>query len=282
MNYRYSNKSTAALFTLRVREEIFKHYFKEKDPNGKLYTIVWNRGNEQEVMVDEVNYRFAANAVLPIMMSQSFRFEKPEQVVAWQFNREFYCIVNHDAEVGCVGFVFYGPSPTMFIQLDPENVGVMERLLAVFEEEFILEEDNKADMLRLLLVRLIIRITRLAKKQYLGSEDLVEEKFNLIRQFHLQVEIHYRQEHKVQFYAGLLNKSPKTVANIFSLYSKKTPLQVIRERIISEARRLFYYTDKPVKEIAADLGFDDVAHFSKFFKSCTNQNPSELKKVVKG
>lgn len=282
MNYRYSNQSTAALFTLRVREEIFEHYFKEKDPNGTLYTIVWNRGSEQTVMVDEVNYRFAANAVLPIMMSQSFRFEKPEQVVAWQFNREFYCIVNHDAEVGCVGFVFYGPSPTMFIQFDADNVGVMERLLAVFEEEFILEEDNKADMLRLLLVRLIIRITRLAKKKYLGTEDLVEEKFNLIRQFHLQVEIYYRKEHKVQFYAGLLNKSPKTVANIFSLYSKKTPLQVIRERIISEARRLFYYTDKPVKEIAADLGFEDVAHFSKFFKTCTNQNPSALKKVVKG
>ena len=89
MNYRYSNKSTAALFTLRVREEIFEHYFKEKDPNGKLYTIVWNRGSEQTVMVDEVNYKFAANAVLPIMMSQSFRFEKPDQVVAWQFNREF-------------------------------------------------------------------------------------------------------------------------------------------------------------------------------------------------
>jgi AraC-like DNA-binding protein len=217
-------------------------------------------------MIDEVNYTFEANAVLPIMMSQSVRFENPEQIVGWQFNREFYCIVNHDAEVGCVGFVFYGPSPTMFIQLDEENIGVMQRLLAVFEEEFISDEGIKADMLRMLLVRLIIRITRLAKKQYLGIEEVQEEKFNLIRQFHLQVEIHYRKEHQVQFYAGLLNKSPKTISNIFSLYSKKSPLQVIQERIITEARRLIYYTNKSVKEIADDLGFEDVAHFSKFVK----------------
>lgn len=281
MKYVFSSNADSGHLSLRIGEPGFVHYFKEKDPEGKLYTIVWNRGESQTVMVDEVNYVFAANTILPIMMSQSFRFEKPEQVIAWQFNREFYCIVNHDAEVGCAGFVFYGPSPTMFIWLDAENLEVMVRLLAVFEEEFIAEEDAKADMLRLLLVRLIIRITRLAKKQYLGVEEVVAEKFNLIRHFHLQVEIHYRKQHKVQYYAGLLNKSPKTISNIFSLYSRKTPLQVIQERIIAEAKRLMYYTDKQVKEIADDLGFEDVAHFSKFFKNCTNQNPSELKKVVK-
>jgi AraC-like DNA-binding protein len=133
-------------------------------------------------------------------------------------------------------------------------------------------------MLRILLVRLIIKITRLAKKQYLGKEELAENKFNLIRQFYLLVEIHFRKEHQVQFYASLLNKSPKTVSNYFSLYYNKTPLQVISERIITEAKRLFYYTDKSVKEVADDLGFEDVAHFSKFFKNYTAQSPSEIKK----
>ena len=53
------------------------------------------------------------------------------------------------------------------------------------------------------------------------------------------------------------------------------------ERVITEAKRLFYYTDKSVKEIADDLGFDDVSHFSKFFKKQTSLNPTELKKNVK-
>lgn len=275
MKHIYTNKDATGKIVLLKNETLFERYYKSE---CKDYTIVWNNGNKQTVHIDEVDYEIAAGCILPIMMSQSFRFERPEDIVAWQFNKEFYCIVNHDAEVGCVGFVFYGPSPTMFIQLDAAYIETMERLIALFEEEFTSEEDIKEEMLRMLLVRLIIQITRLAKKQYLGSEEVIEEKFNLVRQYNLLVEIHYCNAHQVQFYAGLLNKSPKTISNTFSLYSKKTPLQVIQERIILEAKRLLYYTDKSIKEIAHHLGFEDAAHFSKFFKNCTSQNPSDLKK----
>ena len=265
---------------LRLLTDIEQHdrnYFQRKEQPNFL-TIAWNMGNEQTVRIDEINYNFGANTVLPIMHNQSFWFENPKDVLMWQFNREFYCIVNHDAEVGCVGFLFYGPSPTMFVSLDDEYQQRMQRLLELFHEEFNEEEDIKGEMLRMLLVRLIIKITRLAKKQYLATEVLVEEKFNVIRQYSLMVEVHYRKEHQVQFYAGLLHKSPKTISNIFSLYSKRTPLQVIQDRIVSEAKRLLYYTDKSVKEIADDLGFEDASHFSKYFKKCTSINPSELKK----
>lgn len=269
------------MIILNLNEGKLERYFSETKADSSLYSIAWNTGNKQIVTIDEIEYEFGAGSVLPIMMSQSFRFQNPEAVVLWQFNSEFYCIANHDAEVGCVGLVFYGPSPTMFVKLEEEHLETLSRLLAVFKEEFLSDEDIKAEMLRMLLVRLIIQITRLAKKQYLGTEAAYNDKFNIVRQFHLQVEIHYRKEHQVQFYAGLLNKSPKTISNIFSLCSKKTPTQVIQERIISEAKRLFYYTDKSVKEIANNLGFEEVAHFSKFFKKCTSQNPSALKKVIK-
>ena len=94
------------------------------------------------------------------------------------------------------------------------------------------------------------------------------------------VEKNYRKERQVQFYAGLLNKSPKTISNIFAVYSKKTPLEIIHDRVILEAKRLFYYTDKSVKEIANDLGFDDASSFSKFFKNYTTQSPSEMRKIT--
>lgn len=282
MVYQHIQAGDPALIRLACGDPGFSRGPVLPGADQKLYTIVWNRGEEQFVTIDEIRYRFPAQAVLPIMMSQTFRFEKPLQVMGWQFNREFYSIVNHDAEVGCVGFVFYGPSPILFIQLDAENIQVMERLLQEFREEFAVQEDNKSDMLRMMLVRLIIRITRLAKKQYLGAEEVQEEQFALIRHYHLQVEIHYRKEHQVQFYASILHKSPKTISNIFSLYSPKTPLQVIQERIVAEARRLICYTDKSVKEIGAELGFEDAAHFSRFFKNCTGSNITALKKDVKG
>ncbi len=278
MKHSFTHKDGLGKLLLLQHEETFKQNYFEQKSDFTFHTIAWNKGNTQKVIIDEIEYEFAANTILPIMLNQSFKFERAEDIVAWQFNREFYCILNHDAEVGCVGFIFFGPSSTMFVKLDEEHIEKMQRLLELFVEEYETEEDIKGEMLRMLLVRLIIQTTRLAKKQYLDKTEIVEEKFNLLRQYNVLVEIHFRTERQVQFYAGLLNKSPKTISNIFSLYSKKTPLQIIQERVVTEAKKLFYYTDKSVKEIADDLGFEDVAHFSKFFKNCTSQNPSELKK----
>ena len=279
MNYIFNNNDGVGSLHLIRNELLFEQNSFDKRKAFHFYTIVWNRGVKQMVTIDEAQYIFEQNAILPIMQSQSFKFENAENMVVWQFNREFYCVVDHDAQVGCVGFIFYGPSPTMFVKLQEHDSEMLGRLLDAFEEEFASDEEIKDEMLKLLLVRLIIKITRLAKKQYLGTEEVIEEKFNIIRQFNLLVEIHFRKERQVTFYAGLLNKSPKTIANYFSLYSKKTPLQIIQDRIVSEAKRLFYYTDKSVKEIADDLGFNDVAHFSKYFKNCTSQSPSDLKRA---
>ena len=52
---------------------------------------------------------------------------------------------------------------------------------------------------------------------------------------------------------------------------------MIHERVIAEAKRLVYYTDKSIKEVADELGFEDVAHFSKFFKNVTTKSPSDLR-----
>lgn len=280
MKYTFTHSDGIGQLLLLKNEEQFSQQYYQQKPGFTFHTIAWNRGADQIVTIDEVPYHFKSNHILPIMLNQSFAFERPQDIVAWQFNREFYCIVNHDAEVGCVGFLFFGPSPTMFVELSVDDLRRLNEMLESFDEEFTNNESIKGEMLRNLLVQLIIKITRLAKKQYVGAEAISEEKFNLIRQYNLLVEIHFRQQHQVQFYAALLNKSPKTISNYFALYSKKTPLQVITERLITEAKRLFYYTDKSVKEIAAELGFDEVAHFSKFFKNNTSQNPSELRKAV--
>ena len=280
MKHTFTQKDGLGKLLLLQNQDTFKQNYFEQKEDFSFHTIAWNKGKNQKVIIDEIEYVFAANTILPIMLNQSFKFEKPDDIIAWQFNREFYCILNHDAEVGCVGFIFFGPSSTMFVKLDEEHTEKMQKLLELFIEEYESEEEIKGEMLRMLLVRLIIQTTRLAKKQYLNNAEIVEEKFNLLRQYNVLVEIHFRKERQVQFYAGLLNKSPKTISNIFLLYSKKTPSQIIQERVITEAKRLFYYTNKSVKEIADDLGFEDVAHFSKFFKNCTSQNPSELKKTA--
>jgi len=50
-------------------------------------------------------------------------------------------------------------------------------------------------------------------------------------------------------------------------------LDVINARILHEAQRELVYTSLPVKQLAAELGFDDDAYFSRFFRKHTGVSP---------
>jgi AraC family transcriptional regulator, transcriptional activator of pobA len=279
MLYTLEEKAVQGWLSLRTNEGQFDKYFYQKREERYL-TIAWNKGETQQIWVDEVQYEFPTNTILCLMVNQSFRFQNPEKIQAWQFNREFYCIVDHDREVSCVGFLFYGMRELMFIELDAANTQRLELLTKIFEDEFSTHDNIQAEMLRMLLKRLIILITRLAKEQ---TQDFPEKDnhYDLVRKFNLAVENHYKTQHQVQFYADLLNKSPKTLSNLFAIYKQKTPVGIIHERIALEAKRLLIYTDKSAKEIAFELGFEEISHFSRFFKNKENCSPKEFREVSK-
>lgn len=100
---------------------------------------------------------------------------------------------------------------------------------------------------------------------------------DVVRKFALLLEGNFRQEHEVKFYAAALNKSPKTLSNVFALLKQPAPSVLIRNRIILEAKRYLHYTEKSAKEISYELGFESPAHFSRFFKIYSGTNISAFK-----
>ena len=79
----------------------------------------------------------------------------------------------------------------------------------------------------------------------------------------------------------MLNKSPKTLANILSSYHQPSAIRIIHNRIQAEAERLLLYTTKSSKEIAQMLGFEDQATFSRFFKNATGLSTTEYRRQYK-
>ncbi len=82
-------------------EKEIESFFYKRDHDNKYFTIVWNIGKKQSVTIDGVSHPFMPHTILPIMFNQTFQFSQAKDIVAWQFNREFYCIIDHDAEELC-------------------------------------------------------------------------------------------------------------------------------------------------------------------------------------
>lgn len=275
--YKYRDSATEGSFIMHINNSMFKGPGVNHNKPSTINTFVFNKGVDQEVLIDEVKYKMPANAILPLVAQQHFVFERPEALIAWQFNREFYCIVDHDKEVGCVGFLFYGIHHPMFIVLGKQDIEGLANMEKIFSEEIMVTDNFRGEMLRSLLKRLIIKITRIAKEQSRAYTEFNDEKMDLVRNFSLLVEGNFRKEHEVQFYAAALNKSPKTLSNFFALCHEPSPLKIIHNRITLEAKRYLHYTDKTAKEIAYELGFDNPEHFSRFFKNNTGLSISEFR-----
>lgn len=244
----------------------------------KLIYIFWNRSGEAITFhLDDIPTTLEAGHLISCTYLQKLTFAKnTPELTAFGFNREFYCIQTHDEEVSCNGILFFGAQQTPLIRLDELSKRSFDLLYEVFLDEFSTRDNIQGEMLVMLLKRLIIKTTRLAKEQML---DNIREpsQVETIRKFNLLVDQYFREKKQVSEYADLLYKSPKTLANLFAKAGQDSPLHIIHRRIVLEVKRLLLYTDKSFKEIAYELGYKEVPSLHKLFKRHTGMTPQDFR-----
>lgn len=98
--------------------------------------------------------------------------------------------------------------------------------------------------------------------------------------FYQLLESHFKDNVGVQFYIEKLGTTEKKLSAATKKHAGLSPLQVIHNRILLEAKRLLLFEETSHKEISYELGFDSPASFSTFIKSKTGFSPSELTKQL--
>ena len=270
----YKGQLEEFLFAAEVVPE--RMYMFEQDLHTGL-SVVWNVGKKARFTIDSVPYTLEKDCIIFITDLHKIDDYQFEQLNVIQFNKPFYCVENHDSDVGCKGLLFFGASSVPQIKIPKDKLQAFKLLWEVFLMEIDEEADElKMDMLRIMLKRFLILCVRLYKAQC-EFEQKNGKSVGVIREYNYLVEKHFKEYTAVADYARLLFKSPKTLSNLFKKHIDKTPLQIITERRLLEAKRLLKYSDSSIQDISDELSFSDIQAFSHFFKKHTGKTPTQFK-----
>lgn len=189
------------------------------------------------------------------------------------FNREFYCVETHGKEIACNGVLFNNVHRATTLQLSESEAATYLMLVKNMIRE--LETPGRAhrEMLETYLRMFLIEVLRMYDEQADWEIDENDRESRLAEGFIALVEQHFRTLHAVSDYAEKLFVSPKSLAKRLKAHGYPTPTEVIRDRVVLEAKRDLRYTTKTVKEIAFDLGFEDPAYFTRYFKKAAQESP---------
>lgn len=248
------------------------------------YSLIWIRNGRGSAKADFSEHDFTQNTLFAFSPYQPFMFQKDEELqgVVINFHPDFFCIHKHQQEVACNGVLFNNIYNPPFVSVDETANSTFKMLL----EQITSEMQNPAlaqyELLVSYLKIFLITASRLKTAQQTETQINPEENKEpfILQNLKNYIETHFKTKHSASDYADLLNISAKALAKLTKTHFNKTLTDLISERIIIEAKRELYLTNKSVKEIAYELGYIDEYYFSRFFKNNADISPQAYRDTV--
>jgi AraC family transcriptional activator of pobA len=251
---------------------------------NNYYSLIWLRQGAGSVKADFAEYQFSQDSLFALSPYQPFLLQADGDVagVALQFHPDFFCIHRHQAEVACNGVLFNNIYRPPFVAVDEAAASAFSLLIGQISEEMAQPALAQAELLTAYLKVFLITAARLKSREARPDEkeeDLPAAPF-ILQKLKDAIERDFRTRHAPADYARELNISTAALARITRAHFGKTLTDLIAERIIIEAKRELYLTNKAVKQIAWELGYSDEFYFSRFFKTNAAVSPQGFRETV--
>jgi AraC-like DNA-binding protein len=242
-----------------------------------FYLIVWINQGYGTHFID-----FNAYLVQPL----SLYFISPGQVHSWNltqettgyiiaFTNEFFSHSSADYKLLWELPYFYTVNVQPVIYLDERKAPTINTLVQQIEYEYRASLIDRSEMLYAYVQILLIEAKRLNCSTSIpyaaSSKVLITKKFRLL------IEAHFLEQTSVREYAKLLGITANYLNETVKATTGKTAGELIRDRLLLEAKRLLIHTQMSISEIAHRLNFDDPSYFGKFFKKYTHCSPVDFR-----
>lgn len=151
----------------------------------------------------------------------------------------------------------------------------VEQLFGQMLDEYTLRKENHTDIIRALLLTVFVLANR---KVQSGNKHKEPYLFRQLVAFEKLVDQHYMHKRLPKEYAEMLFITPNYLNAICNKLTGRSAGELIRQRILLEAKRLLVNSSFSVSEIAWKLNFENNSYFSRFFKKYEQVSPEEFKK----
>lgn len=187
-------------------------------------------------------------------------------IVSIAFSRDFISD-QHPKFLQIVNNVFSRP----LINISSEELKELDEIIKIIARESSRVGKNY-ELIKALLHVLMVHCNNLSEAYPLVAQN----KEGSYDSFRFLLKNNFRKQHQVKFYADTLNVSTRVLNLLIKNSTYKTPKQLIDDQLLLEAKRLLYWSDVSVKEIAWQLGFETDSYFNRFFKKHTGKTPKEF------
>lgn len=258
-------------------------YFDHIQRNN-FFTIIIITSGRGSAKVDLSEYTFEENTMFAFYPYQPFMLAAEGALVGFciQFHHDFFCIYRHHKEIAANGILFNNVYQQPFIWLDQNNKNALMNIVREIVNELKMEALRKDEVLVSYLKIFLVLATRIKLEQQ-SVDDIKEigtKPLTIVQNLRNSIEENFRIKHSASDYAEMLHVTPIALGRVSKNHFNMTLSELITERIIVEAKRELYLTDKTVKEIAYELGYEDEYYFSRVFKGKTDISPQFYRETI--
>jgi AraC family transcriptional activator of pobA len=243
------------------------------------FRVIWIQQGKGQFSLDWNQFPISPNRLFFVRPGQEYRIMTTDHStgVIMYFKESFLNMCDPEFDAVCHSLLLrlaaIGQGIAIADDLVPDVQSVFVQLLKESGGNHLFRTEVLKRYLKIFLIYLTRQLedTRIVTKPARNA-DIVQRFFTLLEQ-------HYKVKKMVVDYAEMLRYSPNYLNETVKKTTGKSAGRHIRQRIVLEAKRKATYSDFCMKEIAYNLGFCDLAHFSKFFKSEAGINFTEYRKV---
>ncbi len=273
-----SHHETSSFSISRMQDIFKKRAGKIDEPHRHNYftVLVIQSGNGIH-KIDFNTYKIGSNQIYFVAPGQVHQVIEYDESIGFVMTFSNQFLVENSIPISFIDslnlFQSYGQSPPLQPSVSSFEtiLNFAENIAQLFSSEVQMKNLSIGSFLKLLL----IECNNICSTNPIESE--IDSSRILLRNFKHLVDANYAMQHATSFYAAKLNITPdhlnRTVKSKIGLTAK----EYIQARIITEAKRLIFFTALSTKEIGYELGFNEPANFSAFFKKNTQLSPKNFK-----